>query len=67
MSYRIVYRQGPVLTQPTLRAARRHVERFTPLRRGWTGTWVATGRGRHEYRISNSRGRQMHTVHVSAV
>lgn len=66
--YRILYVNGPVFEEPNLRAARKFVERYTPLKKGWSATWYNDKRrGQHFYFVRNSKGGWVQTVYVSII
>ena len=61
-AYRILT-SGPILTQTgTIVQVRKYVERYAPLKRGWTGEWEKHPNGKSwRYRRFNSKGNKMPT------
>lgn len=56
---------GPLIEQdfPSIKAAKNFVEKYAPMKRGWTGRWVRVSRPGHPYAAvfirSNSKGREL--------
>lgn len=65
--YRILYHNGPVFEKPSLPAAKKYVERYTPLKKGWEGSWSSPRPGVHLYGVTNSKGRVVNVVRVSRI
>lgn len=55
----VIVTAGPIMNfYGTLEETKRHVERFAPMKRGWTAEWEQVGVNWY-YRRSDSKGRSL--------
>lgn len=64
----IILTGGPVMHKQfgAFATCRKYVERYAPLKRGWTGVWDRPTQGLHRYIRYNRNGVKQYTVTVLA-